>query len=451
MNWPDVRNIENITEHQREELAKAISRAGSLAILGGSPGCGKTWTTAQLVKSAGEQIGYRRIGVAAPTGKAAVRLTEAMAEYDVPLRAVTWHSMLGVEANDSEGWSFRYNAGNPLPYSLLVGDEMSMLDVDLAQSVFSARGRGTKFLVIGDVHQLPPVGHGAPLRDMIASGVVPYGELREIMRNDGGIVQACADIRDGKRFRCEGNLRSVPARGAVAIKDSLLETISDSSRAFGVDAVWDVQVLVAVNSKGDLCRKDINLLLQNALNANPEIPGSPFRLGDKVVNTKNGWFKPSEHHRGGCMDENDNGEIYVANGELGKVIVAQPKVMHVSLSSPDRTVLVPRGAAPPTDESNTDEDDASPGTGCNWDLGYALSCHKSQGSEWPIAIVVIDDGGSARRVCSREWIYTAMSRAKQCCYLVGPLEVAQGFASRTAINLRKTFLAELIKDMVAPL
>ena len=444
MEWPKF-SPGTLTQHQVEQLTKATSR-GNLAVFGGSPGTGKSFAAAQVIRAFGQEIGYGEIGVAAPTGKAAVRLSEALNEYQIPLRATTWHSLLGVESADGDNWNFAHNRGNPLPCKVLVGDEMSMADVSLATSIFAARARDTKFLVIGDVNQLPPVGHGAPLRDMIRSGCVPYGELREIWRNEGGIVQACADIRDGRPFRCEGNLRHVDARGSSAVQDSVLDTVGDSSRLFGVNPIWDVQVLVAVNDKGDLCRRKLNGVLQQTLNPEPAVPGSPFRRGDKVVNLKNGWFKLSELHRdrpGEQLVLNDENKVYVANGELGEAVRVEPKMMHIRLSAPDRVVFVPRGVA---QSQSGDENEEKSDTGCNWDLGYCLSVHKSQGSQWPVVVVVVDDSGSARQVCSREWIYTAISRAQKACYLVGPLQVAQDFARRTAVDKRKTFLAERIRE-----
>ena len=115
----------------------------------------------------------------------------------------------------------------------------------------------------------------------------------------------------------------------------------------------------------------------------------------------------------------------------------------LKLTAPKRLIVVPRGAADVNDDGGDEE---STGTGCNWDLGYALSVHKSQGSEWPVVIVMVDDSGGAKRICSREWLYTAISRAKNCCYLVGNLGIAQGFCRRTAIDKRKTFLKERIQE-----
>ena len=207
MDWPTLTEGP-LSAHQVEEIAKAL-RGDNLAVLGGSPGTGKTFSAAQIISAIGDEIGYSSIAVAAPTGKAAVRCNETMGSYNLPVKARTWHSLLKVVTNETgSGWSFEHGRNKRLPFSVLVGDESSMLDVDMAASIFAARAKGTKVLLIGDVNQLPPVGHGAPLRDLIAAGV-PYGELREIRRNAGGIVQACADIRDGLNFKCEGSPRLV--------------------------------------------------------------------------------------------------------------------------------------------------------------------------------------------------------------------------------------------------
>ena len=197
--WPDVASVENIDEHQREALSKATS-SGSIGILGGGPGTGKTFTAANLIKAIADEVGYDNIAVAAPTGKAAVRITEVMDGYGVPLKARTWHSLLGVRA-EAGSFSFSHDQSNPWTYKVIIGDETSMNDTNLMASVMAARARGCHMLLIGDVNQLPPVGHGAPLRDMIAANV-GYGELTEIKRNSGGIVEACAAIR----WSCHGDI-----------------------------------------------------------------------------------------------------------------------------------------------------------------------------------------------------------------------------------------------------
>lgn len=441
--WPEdsgeVRS--QLSDHQWERVCNALS--GPIAILGGSPGTGKTFTAAKLIGYLGRQIGWDQIAVMAPTGKAAVRISEAMNQYGLPLRAKTIHSTLKVQQADGDGWTFEHSRSNPLPFRVLVVDESSMIDTDLAASLFAARARGTLVLLVGDVGQLPPVGHGAPLRDMIAAGV-PYGELTEIRRNSGQIVEACGLIRQGRNFACGGNLIHVGCNGASSQIAAMLATLKEQHTQHGLDPVWDCQVLVPVNKKSELARKTLNEILQAHLNPAEPVRGNPFRVGDKVVNTKNGWFPlapGAEESLGEDAEQNADGKVYVANGELGRVVRNEANYMHVALQSPDRLVVVPRGQQ---DDSQEGDDEEATGTGCNWDLGYALSCHKAQGSEWGSVIVMIDDSGSAARVCSREWVYTAISRAKERCYLVGKLATAHQFTRRTAIDKRKTFLRELI-------
>lgn len=449
-NWPDAIQLrqvdERITDHQIEQLSAALQ--GTVAILGGGPGTGKTWCVAVLVKLLMTIYGRDGIGIGAPTGKAAVRVTEALSAYGIPLRARTWHSMLAQVPR---------TGGTHFPFKVIVGDESSMVDTDLMANVFRHRAAGTLVLLVGDCHQLPPVGHGAPLRDLIAAGL-PYGELREIKRNSGGIVEACAAIRDRKPWQPGDNLQIFEhAEPEFQIKRML--QLLQHVRSDGFDPIWDCQVVVPVNKKSPLSRKELNKLLQAELNHNAGVDGLPFRVGDKAVNTKNGYF-PAFTGRDGSFDgdgwiesdevsANDRGEIYVANGELGRVLEVQPSLTVIQLDNPRRTIKVPRGKAEAADdgESISGEaaaDDNAPTTGCSWDLGYALSVHKSQGSEWKIVICMIDDYPGARMVCSREWWYTAISRAKEKCALIGKRSVIDQGCKKQALGKRKTFLKERI-------
>lgn len=440
----DPSTIDGISDHQCAKLVTATS-GGAIGILGGSPGTGKTFTAAAYIKAVAAVEGYDNICVAAPTGKAAVRITEAMAANGVALRAKTIHSLLKVEqADDGSGWRFTHGEKNPLPQRLIVVDESSMVDADLMASLLAARGRGSYVLFVGDVNQLSPVGHGAPLRDMIAAGL-PYGELTEIHRNDGGIVQACADIRDGKPFDCGGNLIGQTCDNDTPekqIKQSL--AILDQLQAGGVDPIWQCQILVAVNKKSPLSRKEINALLQRHLNSkNEPVADCPFRLNDKVVNLKNRFY-PASGTQDGEATTNEAGDVYVANGELGRVVTVEPKYIEVELKAPDRRVRVPRGK-PEVVEADDENGEAEANTGCDFDLAYGLTTHRAQGSEWPYVIVLVDEYPGARRICDRAFIYTAISRAKTCCFLVGKLATARNFCRVNKIDARKTFLRELIQ------
>lgn len=439
--WPDVDDVEETSDHQREQMRLAL--AGPIAILGGRPGTGKTYSTARLVRLLLTIFGEESVAIAAPTGKAAVRISEVMQGYGVSLRARTWHSLLGVQSGGGDGWSFKHNESNPLPYRVLIGDETSMNDTPLMCSIFRARAAGTHVLLVGDVNQLPPVGHGAPLRDMIAAGL-PYGELREIKRNSGGIVETCAAICDGQRWNAGDNLAVHESHGEERQIRQMMAELREAEKA-GRNPVWDCQILVAVNAKSQLSRKELNRVLQAELNHQPGVEGSPFRVADKIVNLKNGYFPAIED--GFDPDDpdtqtNDAGEVYVANGELAEVLHVEPNLVIAKLSSPARTIKIPRGKATDSDDDGGDEEKTN--TGCSWDLGYAISCHKSQGSEWPVVIVMIDDYPGARMVCDRAWLYTAISRAKERCVLIGKKATAERFCRTTKIWQRKTFLRELI-------
>jgi exodeoxyribonuclease V alpha subunit len=440
--WPAAADLpamlrsvdERITDSQVAELVKSL--AGVVGILGGGPGCGKTWCVAVLVKLLAAVVGIENIGIGAPTGKAAVRITENLSAAGLTIRARTWHSLLAL---------LERTGCKHFPYKVLIGDETSMNDTDLTARIFRSRAVGTHVLLVGDINQLPPVGHGAPLRDMIAAGL-PYGELTEIMRNSGGIVETCAAIRQGKPWQPADNLEVFEHTGAEFQIKRMLQLIHHF-RGQGLDPIWDCQVVVPVNKKSPLARRELNKILQAELNPNAGSDGSPFRTGDKIVNTANGYFPSVEFDESDPETQtNERGEVYVANGELAEVIHVEPKLTVARLANPARTVKIPRGKG--TEERETDDDqkpdDNAPSTGCSWDLGYALSVHKSQGSEWSVVLVMIDEYPGAKMVCSREWLYTAISRAKKSCALIGKKTVADAMCRRVALGGRKTFLREQI-------
>jgi exodeoxyribonuclease V alpha subunit len=431
--WPRALNgLGDVSNHQLMELTKALR--GSLCILGGSPGTGKTYSAARVISAVANEIGIDGIAVAAPTGKAAVRITQSMQAYSLPLKARTWHSLLGVGAIDEESgnWGFEHNESKPWPFQLIVGDESSMVDTNMMSSILRALPRNCALLLIGDVNQLPPVGHGAPLRDLIAAGV-PYGELREIKRNSGGIVEACAAIRDGKQWEPGDNLELITGEPYQAIVDQLAR-----AKKSGLDPVWDCQILVAVNEKSPLSRKRINEFLQGELNQNAKVAGTPFRIDDKVVCLKNADF-PLIEDEAGEAEKDDKARVM--NGELGKIVEIAEKYLTVRVDDPYRLIRVPRGKGEGDGES----------TGCAWDLGYGLTVHKSQGSDWPVVIVMLDEYPGAKMISSRESLYTAISRAKNRCILIGKKSTADQMCRRTAIDKRKTFLREQILKNVAQL
>lgn len=444
--WPNPVDIDSIDDHQRCELQKSIQ--ATIGILGGSPGTGKTYTVASMVELIGERFGYEHIAIGAPTGKAAVRVTENLQSRGIDLTARTWHSMLA-----------RLTSQNSLyfPQKFLIGDESSMLDTDLMAAIMRARAAGTHLLLVGDVNQLPPVGHGSPLRDMIAAGV-SYGELREIKRNSGGIVETCAAIRDNP------SRVNWTAAGSNLVfhrcykPEKQIETIIQRLRQAKLDKldpVWDCQVLVAVNEKSPLSRKELNKILQQELNPTPASSAnevSLFRVNDKIVNLKNGWFELAEKGFGSNLEidedeANEDNEVYVANGELAKVVSVEGNLILAELSLPYRLIKFWIGKKSPATSVETGSESEDSSSGCTFDLAYALSVHKSQGSDWPRIIGVIDEYPGAKMVCDRSWLYTLISRAKSLCELVGKEQVASQMCKTSNIYNRKTFLRERILQL----
>jgi exodeoxyribonuclease V alpha subunit len=449
--WPaELLSDSPLTAHQIEHLTAATR--STIGIFGGSPGTGKTFTAAQLVKVILASGLGGRVAVAAPTGKAASRITEAMRGYGIDLEASTIHSLLGVEKIDDgagSGWSFTHGKSMPLPYRWLIIDEYSMVDASLFRSLLDARARGTHILLVGDVNQLPPVGRGAPLRDMIAAEI-GYGELSEIQRNSGRIVRSCLDVKSGQRVwfsekidltgEQPENLYCALANDPQTQIDKMLKVI-EYSKNQGHDLIWDCQIVVAVNDKSPLSRKMLNRRLQAELNKSEAISGCPFRVGDKIVNTKNAFLIECDEE--GNADRNNNtsedGTVFVSNGELAEVINVQPTFMVAVTRPGEKMVKIGRG-------KTTEKQQAEGDTGCTWDLGYALTVHKSQGSEWPIVVVMLDTYPGAKMVCSREWFYTSISRAKRLCVCVGKTATVEPMIGKVAIDKRNTFLVDEINN-----
>jgi len=455
--WPDPTSLPDLSDHQWHEYA--LAARGSIGILGGRPGTGKTYSLAHILSA----VPSGNSAVAAPTGKAAVRITESLQRAGVEgIRATTIHSLLGPSRDEDSGqWSFEHNEENPLDLDWIFIDESSMADTSLAASLLEARKPGCRIMFVGDVNQLAPVGYGAPLRDMRQAGV-PYGELTEIHRNAGRIVRCCHGIIDKHQFEpspaldmaaeSPENLLHVERRepdGQVDAIKGILERFRGGMELAGrcIDPVWDCQIIVPVNEKSPLGRVRLNKILQGFLNPGGEtVAGNPFRVADKIVNGKNGWM-PAEARipkdlAGGPWNENQREEkVYVANGEQAKVLAVLPNYTVARLWMPDRIIRIPKG------DSYENEDGETQDTDCSWELAYAVSCHKSQGSQWPVTITVADSFPGARMLCDRSWLYTALSRAETLGITVGQREVLDGMCGKSHLWNRKTFLVESIREL----
>jgi exodeoxyribonuclease V alpha subunit len=432
--WPNPLDIPGLSEHQRDELRGAFG--GTIGVLAGRPGTGKTYTAAAIIRAV---QGQGMIAACAPTGKAAARLNEVMHGDGVIIEAKTVHRTLVVNSVDGD-WSFDHGPHNPLPYQFIFVDEVPMIGTDLMHSLLSARSPGTHILFIGDINQLSPIGHGAPMRDFLAAGV-PHGHLTKIERNSGQIVKTCADIIEKKRFTVSDkidieagkNLKVLPAANPEDQIKRLMESLESLESKWGIDPVWGCQVIVAVNEKSPLARKPLNKQLQGILNPHGENSGNnPFRVGDKIICTKNKQFPE--------FNPTAEGDTHlVANGEFGEAIDVEELRTVVRLTSPDRIIIVPRGTG-----DNDDDDEEKTGTGCDWELGYAISCHKMQGSECPVIFVMLDEYPGARMVMSQQWLITAISRARLFTICIGKKSTADACVHRDSLSKRKTFLRELV-------
>jgi exodeoxyribonuclease V alpha subunit len=342
--WPHPDELDGLSDHQREQYQ--LATRGVIAILSGSPGCGKTFVAAAVIKAIMRLYPQALVKAAGPTGKSAVRLTESLEKCGVSLTATTVHSLLGVKSNDDDGFGFQHNSTNPLELKFLLIDEFSMCDVPLVASLLEARPMGGHYLILGDPNQLAPVGHGAPLRDMLrCPDSIPSGTLSEIRRNSGRGVQVCAAIRDKKPWTCSPkldiengeNLLLVDAANPAAqieALERLIRSFRDKPRGERkYDPIWDVQVICAVNKKGELSRKILNELLQRLLNPDgATIEKCPFRIRDKIVNTRNGLLKSADPYADAAVCDQD-GKVYVANGEQAEVINVEPGVITAKLTT----------------------------------------------------------------------------------------------------------------------
>lgn len=421
------------TAHQVEEIGKAT--LGPIGILVGSPGTGKTFTLACLLRMV--VSGRRPVYACAPTGKAAVRMTESLRGQGLALKARTIHSLLGVTPQ-----GFAFSAKNQLEPGVMIVDESSMLSTPLLWALLQACPTGMHILFVGDTHQLAPVEHGAPLRDMIAAGI-PCGCLSEIHRNSGTIVRVCAELKDGQPYRYDLALNPAEGRNLKHVEDSrpesqvirlreLLRLIGDS----GKDLFDDVQILCTVNRKSPIGREELNKGLQDHLNPNgATIDGCKFREGDKVICLKNSWF------RSAADEATDDDEEYVANGEIGICdrVEKWGIIARFTNSDETKTVRIPLRKTEDGDTVGVVE------------LGYAITVWKSQGSQWPIVIAMADSSAGANWIGSRELWYTAISRASSYAVTIGQRATIDKQCRTVSLPKRKTFLAEMLGEAIGEL
>lgn len=362
-----------------------------VSILTGGPGTGKTTTIKALIAALNDA--GKQYALASPTGRAAKRLSEATGQP-----ASTLHRLLGY----SPGEGFKYNPENPLPVDLLVVDEASMLDLLLANTLLKALQPGTHLLLVGDVDQLPSVGAGDVLRDIIASNLAPVTRLSAIFRQAAGsqIITNAHRVNQGQlpQFsRDSQDFFLFPAEEAEEAGKWVQEVVSIRIPGkFGLHPIEQVQVLAPMY-RGPAGVHALNERLQAVLNppgsTKPEksLFGVTFRQGDKVMQTQNNYDK----------------EVY--NGDIGRV---------VGLDLVDQTLSVNIDGRPIRyDWSEADQ----------LVLAYAISVHKAQGSEFPAVVMPLVS--AHYMMLQRNLLYTGITRAKRLCVLVGS-QRALGMAVR---------------------
>jgi exodeoxyribonuclease V alpha subunit len=372
-----------LTNEQGEAIRTTISHP--VSVLTGGPGTGKTTALKALI--AVVELAGKKYALASPTGRAAKRLSEATGRP-----ASTIHRLLGFSPKEG----FKFNAENPLEIDLLVVDEASMLDLILANQLLKALQPGCHLLLVGDVDQLPSVGAGDVLRDVIKSGIAPVTRLSFIFRQESGsqIITSAHRINQGQMPRFNELSESssndfflFPAEdaegAAVWVEDVVCKRIP---KRFGFDSLSQIQVLAPMY-RGPAGVNTLNDRLQAALNP-PELKkpekilfGKTFRQGDKVMQTQNDYDKD------------------IFNGDIGRVLSFNPTAHTMDVDFEGRRVTY----------DWTDADQLV--------LAYAVSVHKAQGSEFPVVVVPVIT--AHYMMLQRNLLYTAITRARQLCVLVG--------------------------------
>jgi exodeoxyribonuclease V alpha subunit len=394
LTWLAGRTGATLAPEQEAAVRLALSR--KVAVLTGGPGCGKSFTVRSIVELA--RAKRAKVVLAAPTGRAAKRLSELTGA-----EASTVHRLLELKP----GGDAAYDRDRPLDADLVVVDEASMLDLLLANKLFKAVAPGAHLLLVGDVDQLPSVGAGEVLRDLLAEGgPVPAVRLTTIFRQaqQSGVVTNAHRINSGTPPLTQGLsdfflfVEDETEEAGVLAVDVAARRIPAK---FGLDPRRDVQVLAPMH-RGPAGAGTLNGLLQQAITpARPDLPekrmgGRVFRVGDKVTQIRNNY---------------DKGENGVFNGTVGVVT-------SLDLDEQQLTVLTDEDEEIPYDFDELDE----------LAHAYAMTIHRSQGSEYPAVVIPVTK--SAWMMLQRNLLYTAVTRAKKLVVLVGSRQ-AIGQAVRT--------------------
>lgn len=405
---PEIENKAkiNLSASQRAGLTTIVEH--KVSIITGGPGVGKTTTVNTLIKL----LQSKRMGVklCAPTGRAAKRLQETTG-----ISAKTIHRLLEY---DPVTHDFKHNQGNPLALDVLIVDEVSMLDINLMYQLLNALPQNAALILVGDVDQLPSVGPGQVLADLINSEIVPTVKLTEIFRQaeDSHIILNSHRINQGvlpENHAGDSDFYVVYEKNAEAIHNKLIQLVSERiPNKFNCNPVDDIQVLTPMNQAG-LGTKVLNSSLQSILNANsePKIKrfGMTFSPGDKVIQTVNNYDKEVFNGDIGIIDRIDEHEDLVW-------IAYDNRSIEYELAELDEV-----------------------------QLAYATTIHKSQGSEYPI--VVIPLAMQHFKLLARNLLYTGVTRGKKLVIIIAEKKALNMAIAQTDSSKRITYLAWRLQQM----
>lgn len=435
------KKLEKICEEERIEPDELQIRAvveavnSGLLIITGGPGTGKTTTINTIIRYFEQE--ELEILLAAPTGRAAKRMTEATG-YE----ARTIHRLLeltGVPSDDKDtsGMHFERNEENPLDADAIIIDEMSMVDIYLMHALLRAVNPGTRLILVGDTNQLPSVGPGNVLRDLIASGAFDVVQLTRIFRQaaESDIIVNAHRINDGERIplgKRSKDFLFIRREQPDAIISAMLTLVREKLPNYVHADMFDIQIMTPMR-KGALGVERLNTILQSFLNpkdpAKPEkeVGGTIYRVGDKVMQIKNNYqIEWETRNRYGIPVDSGAG---VFNGDIGII-------REINTFAEELTVEFDEGKMVDYSFKQLEE----------LELAYAITIHKSQGSEYPAVVIPVYSG--PRMLMTRNLIYTAVTRARACVCLVGIPEMLQAMVDNEVEQRRYTGLKIRIQEVM---
>ena len=431
-----IRKIEKEEKLELDELQRSAVREAAtngLVIITGGPGTGKT-TTIRAILHYLEQEDME-VYLAAPTGRAAKRMSEATGR-----EARTIHRMLELSGGQDESVSegrFARDEKNPLECDAIVIDEMSMVDINLMHALLRAIIPGTKLILVGDVNQLPSVGPGNVLRDIIRSEAFPVVRLTRIFRQAAAsdIIVNAHRINRGEQIDTSPGSKDflfIHRNDPQSILNAVIGLVRDKLPPYVQAKPMDIQVMTPMR-KGTLGVENLNIVLQQFLNPptedkrEREFAHGIFREGDKVMQVKNNYQTEWEiTNRYGIPVDAGTG---VFNGDMGVI-------REINLFAEEMTVEFDEGRTVHYSFKDVEE----------LELAYAITIHKSQGSEYPAAVIPLHSG--PRMLMTRNLLYTAVTRAKKCVCIVGLQSSFAGMIDNRLEQKRYSSLDEQIVSFV---